>query len=151
MAEAVSWIFLSYAGDDAFEADLLQYAVEHLLADLHAKVWTYQRDQAHDERTSAAAIKRQIRESRALIFVVSPRTLDFGATQWMELAYADAFDVPIFILLSHLTYPDLLERETGVPPLLLQSQCNEATRWRQVAEQIRLRLHVATPEPEQEL
>lgn len=88
MAEAVSWIFLSYAGDDAFKADLLQYAVEHLLADLHAKVWTYQRDQARDEKAVAAAIKRQIRESRALIFVVSPRTLDFSATQWMELAYA---------------------------------------------------------------
>lgn len=150
MAEAVPWIFLSYAGDDAFEADLLQYAVEHLLADLHARVWTYQRDQARDEKTIAAAIKRQIRESRALIFVVSPRTLDFGATQWMELAYADAFDVPIFVLLSHLNYPDLLEREKGVPPLLLQSQCNEATRWREVAEQIRLHLHVITPEQEQE-
>ena len=56
MPEAGAWIFLSYAGDDGFEASLLQYAVEHLLDDLHAKVWTYQRDQAHDQKAIAAKI-----------------------------------------------------------------------------------------------
>jgi hypothetical protein len=61
-------VFLSYAGEDAFEASLLQYAVGTLLADLPAKVWTYQRDQLRDQQTIATNIKSQIHQSRAMIF-----------------------------------------------------------------------------------
>jgi hypothetical protein len=58
----------------------------------------------------------------------------------MEPAYADAFGIPIFVLLNHVIYPELREREKGVPPLLLQSQCNAATAWRDVVQELRLRL-----------
>jgi hypothetical protein len=44
----------------------------------------------------------------------------------MELAYADAFEVKTFVLLHHLNFFDLKQRATGVPPLLLSSQCNSA-------------------------
>jgi hypothetical protein len=147
VAKTGSRIFRSYAGEDAFEASLLQYAIEHCLADLRAVVWTCQRDQAHDEKAIAEGIKRQIREAQALILLVSPATLTFGATRWMELACADALEVPIFVLLSHVSYAELREREKGVPPLLLQSQCNNATRWQDVVDQIRRRLTTRT-EPE---
>jgi len=33
-------IFLSHSGKDSFEASLLQFAIEQLLADLRVKVWT---------------------------------------------------------------------------------------------------------------
>jgi hypothetical protein len=55
----------------------------------------------------------------------------------MELAYADAFDVKTFILLHHLTFDELKQRATGVPPLLLSSQCNSAMEWKTVIEDIR--------------
>ena len=40
-------IFLSYSGKELFEASLLQFAIEQLLKDLNAKVWTYERDQGN--------------------------------------------------------------------------------------------------------
>jgi hypothetical protein len=55
----------------------------------------------------------------------------------MELAYADAFDVKTFILLHHLNFFDLRQRATGVPPLLLSSQCNSAIEWKNVIADIR--------------
>jgi hypothetical protein len=133
-------IFLSYAGADAFEASLLQYAVESLLVDMGAKVWTYQRDQSRDQQTIAFDIKSRIHQSRALIFLVSPATIELGTTQWMEFAYADAFGIPIFVLLNHLTYNDLRARGKGVPPLLLQTKCNDATTWPDVIQELRSRL-----------
>jgi hypothetical protein len=149
MGEGDQSIFLSYAGEDAFEAGLLQFATEQLLADLSVTIWTYQRDQAPDQNAIAAAIKDRIRRARALVFLVSPATLRSGATQWMELAYADAFEVPIYVLLSHVSYADLLDREQGVPPLLLQSQCNAATAWREVVTGIRGRLAGLSATPDQ--
>src|SRR5271169_271944 len=59
-------IFLSYAGEDAFEASLLQFAVEHILAPLGATVWTYQRDQPRDESDIAGGLKARVRQSDAL-------------------------------------------------------------------------------------
>jgi hypothetical protein len=96
-------------------------------------------------RPSRPKSSSQTRQSRALIFLVSPKTLAFSPTQFMELAYADAFDIPIFVLLSHLTYAELLEG--SAPPLLLQSQCNDAARWRDIVGQIRLRLTAVEQEP----
>ncbi len=55
----------------------------------------------------------------------------------MELAYLDAFNVTTFVLLHHLTFGDLQQRTTGVPPLLLASQCNSSGQWRIVIEDIR--------------
>jgi hypothetical protein len=55
----------------------------------------------------------------------------------MELAYADAFAVTTFVLLHHLDFRDLRERETGIPPLLLSSQCNPALEWKIVVEDIK--------------
>ena len=54
----------------------------------------------------------------------------------MELAYADAFNVTTFVLLHHLEFGDLRQRATGVPPLLLSSQCNSASEWKVVIEDI---------------
>jgi hypothetical protein len=139
-ASAAHQIFLSYSGEDAFEASLLQYAIEQMLADQNATVWTYQRDQARDERNIGRSLKDRVRESSATIFLVSPSTLDTRAAQWMELAYADAYDVPTFIILHRLTFSELKSRERGVPPLLLESQCNASAEWKNVVESLRLRI-----------
>lgn len=130
-------IFLSYSGEDSFEASLLQFAYESLLSDLGVKVWTYQRDQSKNERDISASLKKRVKESKATIFLVSPYTLKSGAAQWMELAYSDAFDIPTFVLLHHLTYNDLKNREKGVPPLLLAGQCNQALEWRSIEQDLR--------------
>ena len=136
-------VFLSYSGDDAFEASLLQYAIELMLTDLEATVWTYQRDQARDERSIGKSLKDRVRESSATIFLVSPSTLAAGAAQWMELAYADAYDVPTFVILHRLTFAELKSRERGVPPLLLESQCNPSAEWKNVIESLRSRVSAA--------
>jgi hypothetical protein len=130
-------IFLSYSGKDSFEASLLQFAIEQLLNDLNAKVWTYERDQGKSERQIGKSLKLRIQNSVAAIFLASPSTFDTGATQWMELAYADAFDVPIFVLLHQMTFKTLRSKEEGVPPLLLEGQCNPASEWKSVVAAIR--------------
>lgn len=130
-------IFLSYAGEDGFEAALLQEAIETLLGDLNVLVWTYERDQARDERHVGSSLRERVRGSMAAIILVSQFTLASGATQWMELAYADAFAVPTFILLHHITYDVLKASETGVPPLVLEGQCNPATSWRRLEADLR--------------
>jgi len=130
-------VFISYSGHDAFEASLLQYAIETMLAAQAVSAWTYQRDQSRAEKDVAAALKQSVRDSLATVFLVSPTTLEGGAAQWMELAYADAFEVKTFILLHHLDYQELKRRERGVPPLLLASQCNSALEWKRIVEEIR--------------
>ncbi len=130
-------VFISYAGHDAFEAGLLQFALETLLAAEGILGWTFQRDQARSEHEIAESLKRHVRSSRAVIFLLSPATLEGGAAQWMELAYADAFEIPIFILLHHLDFETLKQQQRGVPPLLLSSQCNAALEWRTIVEDIR--------------
>lgn len=115
----------------------MQYALETLLVDEGIVAWTFQRDQARTEKEIAQSLKQQVRESVATVFLVSPATLDGGSTQWMELAYSDAFGVDTFVLLHHLDYQELKRREHGVPPLLLSSQCNSALDWKVIAEDIR--------------
>ena len=135
-------VFLSYSGRDSFEAGLLQFAVEALLADLGAVVWTYERDQGRSERQIAQSLKARVQGSSAAIFLASPSTFAAGAAQWMELAYADAFGVPIFVLLHRLTFAELKAKEEGVPPLLLEGQCNPATQWREVVADVRSRTQI---------
>lgn len=130
-------VFISYSGRDEFEASLLQFALEQLLEEEGVVAWTFQRDQARSEKEIAVSLKNRVRESSASIFLISPDTLESGASQWMELAYADAFDVRTFVLLHHLKFQDLKQRATGVPPLLLSSQCNSAMEWKNVVEDIR--------------
>jgi hypothetical protein len=130
-------IFLSHASENAFEANLLQMAIETLLRDLGVSVWTYQRDQAGDERNVGASLKERVRESVAAIMLISPETLRSGATQWMELAYADAFDVPTFVLLHHMTFESLTRRKKGVPPLVLAGHCTPAVEWRKLEQALR--------------
>lgn len=130
-------IFLSYASGDAFEAGLLQFAAETILKDIDARVWTYHRDQPVNQNAVALSLKAQVQRSAALILLVSPATLKIGATQWMELAYADAYDLPIFVLLHRVSFAALRAPKSSAPPLLLQSQCNQATDWKRVIGQIR--------------
>jgi hypothetical protein len=130
-------VFISYSGRDAFEASLLQYAIESMLSEEGVTAWTFQRDQPLSEKEIAQSLKDRVKESFASIFLVSPDTLESGTTQWMELAYADAFDVVTFVLLHHLKFDDLRQRATGVPPLLLSSQCNSASDWKTIIEAIR--------------
>lgn len=130
-------VFISYAGHDAFEAALLQFAIETLLSGEGVTAWTFQRDQSRSEKEIAAALKKSVKESIATVFIVSPATIEGGAAQWMELAYSDAFDVKTFVLLHHLEYNDLKNKERGVPPLLLAAQCNSAAEWRNIIENIR--------------
>ena len=133
-------VFISYAGQDQFEADLLKFALDSLLADCGASAWMFQRDQSSSERKIAQSLKERVRSSCAVIFLVSPTTLQRGATQWMELAYADAFEVPTFVLLHHLQFKDLTSSESGAPPLLLAGQCNAATDWLRVMMDVRSRI-----------
>lgn len=130
-------VFISYSGRDEFEASLLQFALEELLQEEGVVAWTFQRDQARSENEIALSLKNRVRESAASIFLVSPDTLESGASQWMELAYADAFDVRTFVLLHHLNFQDLTQRAAGVPPLLLSSQCNSSMEWKNVIEDIK--------------
>jgi hypothetical protein len=81
--------------------------------------------------------RASIYEMCSTIFLVSPATLDGGGTQWMELAYSDAFEVPTFVVMHHLTYQDLTANDKGIPPLLLSSQCNPATDWQRLIGQVR--------------
>ncbi len=129
-------VFVSYSGRDEFEASLLQYAIESLLKEAGIVAWTYQRDQDRAEREVALGLKDAVRSSLAVIFLLSPHTVDGGAAQWMEFAYADAFGIRTFILLHRLEYQDLRARTSGIPPLLLASQCNSALEWRGVVSDI---------------
>lgn len=130
-------IFLSYSRQDRFEAQLLQFAFETLLADIKTEIWTYERDQAKSERAVAEALKKKVKESKAMCFIVSDSTISAGAAQWMELAYADAFDIPTFVILHRVTYDNLKSPEANVPPLLLSSHCNLAEKWKDVANEMR--------------
>ncbi len=127
-------MFLSHSEYDRFEAELLQIALEDVLRDSHAKVWAYMRDQPANERNVAASLPEVIEECAALIFLLSPAT---GPAQWMELAYADAYDVPTFILLHKTTFKELRSSERGAPPLVLSGQCTAAVDWRTVIPEIR--------------
>jgi hypothetical protein len=135
-------VFLSYSGRDSFEASLLQFALEQMLGDLGVVIWTYERDQNRDERNIGQSLKSRVQKASAAIFLASPSTFASGAAQWMELAYADAFDVPIFVLLHRFTFADLKSKEEGVPPLLLEGQCNPAAQWKDVATALRARLQL---------
>ena len=82
-------IFLSHTGEDAFEADLLQLTLERWLADLNVKVWSYLRDQSTAERRVSGEILSQVRRSDAMLYLVSPATLDGSctpATDWRKVA-----------------------------------------------------------------
>ena len=140
-SEARPTIFLSYSGDESLEADLLQFAIESLLQDVRARVWTYEQDQRRDEGGVPRSLKEGVKCSRAMLFLITPSTLETGATQWMEPGYADAFEVPTFILLHRLTYADL-EAQDRVPPLVLANQCSQAREWRNLLGD--LRKHCAT-------
>ncbi len=136
MKKSKHQIFISYSGHDEFEAGLLQFALENSLGSNRVSAWTFQRDQKRSEKEIANSLKNKVKVSVATIFLVSPTTLSSGATQWMELAYSDAFNVETYVLLHHLSYSDLKSRESGVPPLLLSSQCNAATEWKQIVSDI---------------
>ncbi len=133
-------LFLSYSGKDSFEAGLLQFALERMLENLGVTVWTYERDQDKGERSIAYSLKTRVQGSSAAIFLASPATFASGAAQWMELAYADAFDVPIYVLLHRLSFAELKAKEEGVPPLLLEGQCNPSSQWKDVIKAIRAKL-----------
>jgi len=141
MGNESTQIFISYASQDAFEADLLQYAVESVLKEENVSAWTFHRDQNLSEKEIAESLKRQIQQSAALIILISPYTIEHGSTQWMELAYADSFNVKIYIMLHHLTYQELKERKSGVPPFVFASQCNQAVDWRKIINEIKLDLN----------
>lgn len=134
-------IFISYASQDAFEADLLQYVVESTLKEVNITAWTFHRDQNLSEKEIAESLKHQIKQSAALIILISPYTIEHGSTQWMELAYADSFDIKIYIMLHHLTYQELKERKSGVPPFVFASQCNQSLEWRKIMNEIKLDLN----------
>jgi hypothetical protein len=111
-----------------------------MLADLKVTVWRYQRDQNRDETSIGRSLKDRVSESSAAIFLVSPSTLEAGAAQWMELAYADAYSIPRFVILHRLTFRKLRSRQRGVPPLLLEGVCNPSAEWREVVEALRVRV-----------
>ena len=78
--------------------------------------WTYERDQRRYESNVSRSLKEIIRDSVAV----------------MELAYADAFEIPTFILLHHIMFDEVLKMEREVPTLIRQSQCTLAADWRDI-------------------
>ena len=108
-----------------------------MMQDLNVEVWSYRRDQSGAERRISEALKERVRTSVATIMLLSPETLRSGATQWMELAYADAFNIPTFILLHRMTFESLRQTQSGVPPLVLASHCTPATEWQRLVPQWR--------------
>jgi hypothetical protein len=129
-------IFLSYSGEDECEAGLLQFALETLLASNAIYVWTYKRDQLACTRSIGLSIKEQVKKSTALIFIASPNTVKGGATQWMELGYADAFNIQTYVLLHRITYAKLKMKERGAAPFLTEGQCSPLSSWRQIADEL---------------
>lgn len=138
-------IFLSYSSDDGWEASLLAYALESLMSSARVRVWTYQRDQSGSTRSVAVSLKDQVRGSAAMVFLASPSTIKAGAAQWMELAYADAADVPTFVLLHRITYAKLRMRERGVPPFITEGHCTPSVEWRRIVDELKLRLDKPVP------
>lgn len=136
MPAAQPQIFLSHSGDDSCEASLLAYAIESLLAARRVKVWTYQRDQQGETRSVATSLKDQVRRSRAMVFLASPSTVKAGAAQWMELAYADAADLPTFVLLHRITYAKLRMKERGGPPFITEGHCTASVAWRTIVDEL---------------
>jgi hypothetical protein len=127
--EKLPQIFLSHSEEDAFEAGLLQSCIETSLSALRIRVWSYKRDQSGDERSIAKSLPKRVEESVAAIFLISQYTLKAGGTQYMELAYADAFGVPSFILLHHITFQSLKRSQKNVPPLVIEGHCTPASDW----------------------
>ena len=84
-----------------------------------------------------------------MIFLISNYTLNEGATQWMELAYADAFEIPTFVLLHHMTYEDL-KQDNNVPPLLMGSECKRAINWQSIESDLRRCCSKGTPSANQD-
>lgn len=137
-------VFLSYAGADAFEADLLALALESSLSDLGVRVWNYRFDQPADQAGIARALRERVQASSAMVLLVSPSTLKEGAAQWIEFGNADAFEVPVFVLLHRLTFAQLRRRDKGVPPLLIEHQCTPASEWRRIVGELRIRCQPET-------
>lgn len=108
-----------------------------MLADLDVIVWTYGRDQARDVRSIGASLKERLRESSAVVVLVSQFTLASGASQWVELAYADAFGLPTFILLHHVTFQQLKKAGKAVPSLVVEGQCTPAVDWQSLHNGLR--------------
>ena len=50
-------IFVSHSSHDAFEASLLQYALETMLKRHKVRAWAYQRDQGRSEMNVAGSLK----------------------------------------------------------------------------------------------
>lgn len=111
--------------------------IESELRDLAVQVWAYRRDQPKDGRDIAHTSKEQVQRSVALAILLTPDSLAAGANQWMELAYADAFDVPSFYLLHGVTLDDLKAAGRGVPPLLFAADCIPAIEWRRILPDLR--------------
>jgi hypothetical protein len=116
---------------------LLAESIESLLKDIDVNVWAFGRDQAKHQRGVAGSLKERVRESAGVIILLSKSTLVSGATQWMELAYADAYGIPAFILLHHLTYNELRKMEPGPPPLVMAGHCTLALEWRSLENDLR--------------
>lgn len=134
------WIFLSYSRQDQFEAALLQEWLETRFGSDGVSVWTYERDQTRDQSNVSRSLKETVQESFAVVFLLSPFTIEGGAAQWVELGYADAFGIPTFILLHHVTYDEVVRAEQSVPPLVRHSQCTPAIEWKTMEKDLRKRL-----------
>ena len=127
-------LVLSHAEEDLFEATLLQVVLEQSLADVGASVWAYGRDQAPQQKNVAASLPKIIGEAAALVFLLSP---DSSPTQWMELAYADAFEIPTFILVHRTTFAKLAAAKRGMPPFVVTGQSIRAVEWKRIVEPLR--------------
>jgi len=130
-------IFLSHSRDDSCEASLLQFAMETLLKPFTVTVWSYQRDQSPTTRSVASTLKDQVKGSVATVFLASPSTIKGGASQWMELAYADAFSIPTYVLLHRINYRNIKIKERNVAPFLTEGQCSPSTEWRTIIHDLK--------------
>lgn len=103
-------IFLSYNGKDRAMACLLKFFVENELEHLGVWVWLFEQHQSTSARNLKDQIRREIMTAGAMIFLVSPHTLEQSPTQWLELGMATAFETPCHTLLHYVQIDDAKDR-----------------------------------------
>ena len=128
--------------DPAFKRDLRDQMIQEAFFLKDIKISDAEARQYFDAHPTNPewSLKERVRASVATVFLVSPSTVRSGAAQWMELAYSDAYEVPTFVILHRLTFADLRSRHKGIPPLLLEGQCNMSTEWKRVIDALRTRI-----------
>lgn len=129
-------IFLSFASPDRFEALLLKIVLRRVYLRAHRpSIWIYTHDQAPTTPNVPVSLKREVKSSDAFILLLSRSTLNRGSNQWMELAYADAYKKPTFVLLHRINY-DVVKKHRNTPVFLQPKHCTHSRDWKSMVPKL---------------